>query len=200
MKTFRTSVFLAAFLCFFSPAHAQDMSAPIKPVVKHSVFTQGWVNLGFYPFTEDGQYSALFWPVQTQVGYAYQYGDLRFAANVGGANTIYVDGPTQRDFNMRRLGLSAQRVITIYRSWSYVVTLGFSLERLRGELDVNAGPPPNSAENVIRYYGASQVFAGFRYDNIGTGFDFELHPLGISFLEDGTVQPLVGYLVPEYDF
>ena len=199
MRTIYQSVFLAAFLCFLSPARAQDMSAPIKPVVKHSVFAQGWVNLGYYPFTEGGQYSALYLPVQTQVGYAYQYGDLRFAANVGGANTIYVDGPTQRDFTMRRLGLSAQRVITIYRSWSYVVTFGFSLERLRGELDVTIGPPP-SAENIIRYYGASQVFAGFRYDNIGTGFDFELHPIGVSVLEDGTVQPLVGYLVFEYDF
>jgi hypothetical protein len=176
------------------------MSAPIKPVVKHSVFTQGWVNLGFYPFTEGGQYNALFWPVQTQVGYAYQYGDLRFAANVGGANTIFVDGPTQRDFNMRRLGLTLQPVVTIYRSWSYVGTLGVSLERLRGKLDANAGPSPTTAENVIRYYLASQIWAGIRYDHISTGFDFELHPIGVSVLEDGTVQPLLGYVVLEYDF
>jgi hypothetical protein len=199
MKTFGSSVFLAAFLFFFSSVHAQDMRTPIRPVVKHSVFTQGWVNLGFYPYTEGGQYSALFWPVQTQVGYAYQYGDVRFTANVGGANTIYVDGPAQRDFTMRRFGLTGQRIITIYRSWSYVATLGFSLERLRGELDANIGPPP-SAENVTRNYLGSQVFAGFRYDNIGTGFDFECHPLGASVIEDGTVQLLVGYLVFEYDF
>lgn len=200
MKTFGSTVFLAAFLCFFSPARAQDLSAPIKPVVKHSVFTQGWINLGYYPFTEDGQYSALFSPVQTQVGYAFQYGDLRFTANVGGANTIYVDGPTQRDFNMRRLGLTGQRVITIYRSWSYVATLGFSLERLRGELTPLAVNPPTTAKNVTRYYGGSQVFAGIRYDNIGTGLDFEFHPLGVSVLDEGMVQLLVGYLLLEYDF
>lgn len=176
MKTFSSPVFLTACLCFFSPVYAQDMSAPIKPVVKHSVFTQGWVNLGFYPYNEGGQYSALFWPVQTQVGYAYQFGNLRFAANVGGANTIFVDGPTQRDFNMRRLGLTMQPLITIYRSWSYVGTLGVSLERLSGKLDGNAGPSPTSSENINRYYGASQIWAGVRYDHIGTGFDFELHP------------------------
>lgn len=200
MKAFAQSVFLTACLCFFSPVYAQDMSAPIKPVVKHSVFTQGWVNLGFYPYNEGGQYSALFWPVQSQVGYAYQFGNLRFAANVGGANTIFVDGPTQRDFNMRRLGLTMQPLITIYRSWSYVGTLGVSLERLSGKLDGNAGPSPTSSENINRYYGASQIWAGVRYDHIGTGFDFELHPFGASMLEDGTVQLLVGYVVFEYDF
>lgn len=47
MKTLVRLVFLAAILCFFSPVHAQVMSAPIKPVMKHSVFAQGWVNLGF---------------------------------------------------------------------------------------------------------------------------------------------------------